>query len=101
MRATLSYEAVAKGFAPRLIETTNLCPKCAMAEATVEATGFCQACTGADLAERYEERETREAEARNRAWRERDRIRQRHHRLMVELRPAELALPQTDPLELG
>jgi hypothetical protein len=55
-----------------------------MAEATVEGTGFCEACTAAQLAERYRERETKEAKARIRDWREWDRIRQRPHRLLTK-----------------
>jgi hypothetical protein len=72
-----------------------------MREATVESTGLCDPCTGAELAERYKERERVESEARIRAWREWDRTRQRHHRLMVKLRPTELPSPEVDPLELG
>jgi len=72
-----------------------------MREATVEATGFCEPCTYAVRAERYRERDWLDAQARTRAWREWDRERQRHHRLMGRLRPAELASPEVDPLELG
>jgi hypothetical protein len=67
----------------------------------VESTGFCEPCHTANIAERYQERDRVAAEARTRAWREWDRERQRRHRLMVGLRPAELASPETDPLELG
>jgi hypothetical protein len=72
-----------------------------MRAATVEATGFCEPCTGAELAERYRERERIESEARTRAWGEWDRERQRNHRLMERLRPTEPASPEIDPLELG
>jgi hypothetical protein len=72
-----------------------------MREATVEATGFCEACAAAARAERYKERDRIAYEARIRAWREWDRDRQRRHRLKVGLRPAELARPEVDPLELG
>jgi hypothetical protein len=80
---------------------TYLCPRCAMADAIDERTGFWEACTGADLAEQYQERERVEYEGRNRGWKEWDRERQRHHRLKERLRPAELARPEVDPLELG
>jgi hypothetical protein len=72
-----------------------------MCEATVRATGFCEVCTAATVGERYKERERVESESRIRAWRAWDRERQRHHRLMVKLRPTEPASPEVDPLELG
>jgi hypothetical protein len=72
-----------------------------MREAVVESSGFCEPCHVENIAARYQERDRIESEARTRAWREWDRDRQRHHRLMVGLRPAELASPEVDPLELG
>jgi hypothetical protein len=72
-----------------------------MREATVESSGFCEPCHAADIAERYQERERIEYEARNRGWKEWDRERQRHHKLKVKLRPTEPARPEVDPLELG
>jgi hypothetical protein len=40
-------------------------------------------------------------DGRRRAWREWDRERQRRHRLLVKLKPAEIASPETDSLDLG
>jgi hypothetical protein len=62
---------------------------------------FCEPCTYAVRAERYQERERIESEVRSRAWREWDRERQRRHRLMVGLRPTELPSREVNPLELG
>jgi hypothetical protein len=67
----------------------------------VESSGFCEPCHAGNIAERYQERDRIESEARIRAWRDWDRERQRHHRLMVGLRPAELPSPKVDPLEIG
>jgi hypothetical protein len=50
-------------------------------EATVELTGFCEPCTGAELAERYLAAQDAETEARRTAWRRWDTERQRHSRL--------------------
>ena len=61
-------QAVAK--VPRLVSTTALCPRCTIREAKVEASGFCEPCHAANIAERYQERDRIEAEARTRAWRE-------------------------------
>jgi hypothetical protein len=47
------------------------------------------------------ERRHSEVEPRIRAWREWDRERQRHHRLMLKLGPTDPASPEVDPLELG
>lgn len=67
----------------------------------MESSGFCEPCHASNIAERNQERERVESDARTRAWREWDRERQRHHRLIERLRPAELPTPGVDPLELG
>jgi hypothetical protein len=53
---------------PQLVSTTDLCRRCYLAEAVVESTGFCEACTAAIVHEHYLEQQSAEAEARRLRW---------------------------------
>jgi len=62
---------------------------------------LCLPCTDAVRSERYLEHQDAEADARRAVWKEWNRERQRAHRLKSKVQPAELASPETDPLDLG
>jgi chromatin segregation and condensation protein Rec8/ScpA/Scc1 (kleisin family) len=87
--------------------STELCPACGLRPQEDPEAGFCIPCAERRALERYLERRTAEASARNEEWRRRtatpEHLRERQHysRLLRVTRPRERAWSTADPLELG